>query len=422
MLKKQLIAVLFWVLVIYAGSSQAAASFIPAANRSDMVYDFRRNQIYIADGNQVLRYAVGSNRLLSAIPLGSDARSSGIDISRDGSTLAVADLTSTSTQGWVHLINLGTLVDHKTSFDKGGYDSGTWSVAFTADNHLLVSSEFNGSGWVPLRRLDLSSGQWVSLGDVRHQTMLAPSTDRNTIAFAEADISDGRWGLYDVPTGQLVRREWYEDGTSAFNFDIATDALGGQFAIPIYAGMYVYDATYQKIISIASNDHGPLGVAYHPVQHLIYYPWSGTRQMRVYSSNLGRLVAWYDMGDVFSSQTNRAYIEGRTRLSADGSLLMVTAPGGVRYLRMYAPLTAQRVSATVATAVRTKIGMKGAIGNHGPLSYQLWGSPRHGRVTVSGSTAYYTSAAGYKGTDSFRYMVRYGAAAYAVGTVAVNVK
>lgn len=420
-MKRILGVALFVLLTTVTGTSVAGATFIPAADRTDMLYDFRRNVIYIANDDEVLRYSLASNSFLPALALAPGTHLRGIDISRDGYYLAAADLTSTVDQAWVYLIDLRTLAISKRVFTKGFYESGTWSVAFTYDNNLLVTSEFDGSGWVGLRRLRMSDGTWSTLDSVRQRTMLAASTDRLTIAFAEANISDGRWGLYDVPTGQLVRRSGYYDGTSAFNFEIGTDALGGGFAIPTYDGLVIYDADYQRRWTIVAPGYPPVGVAWHPVSQLVYFPLAYTRQVRVLNANTGKLAAWYDVGDAFA-WLGGAYADGRTRLSADGSMFMVTTPGGVRYLRTYAPLAAASYPATTTSGTSTRIALKGSIGNRGTLTYQAHGQPKHGSTRVSGAYATYKSAPGFKGTDSFRYMVRYGASAYAIGTVTVTVK
>lgn len=420
-LKRILCVALFALIAAFAGTSVAGATFIPAAERTDMLYDFRRNVIYIANDDEILRYSLASNSFLPALALEPGTHLRGIDISRDGYYLAAADLASTADEAWVFLIDLRTLAVSKRSFTKGYYESGTWSVAFTYDNNLLVTSEFDGSGWVGLRRLRMSDGTWSTIDSVRQETMLSASTDRLTIAFAEANISDGSWGLYDVPTGQLVRRSGYTDGTSAFNFEIATDAMGGGFAIPTYDGLVVYDADYHKRWTMVAPGYPPVGVAWHPVSPLVYYPLAYTRQVRLLNANTGKLAAWYDIGDSFT-WGGSGYMDGRTKLSADGSMFMVTTPGGVRYLRTYAPLAAGSYPATATSGVGTKIALKGSIGNRGALTYQAHGQPKHGSTRVSGAYATYKSAPGFKGKDSFRYMVRYGASAYAIGTVTVTVK
>src|SRR5262245_17866406 len=92
LLEKHWIVVSLLLLASYAGSTRAQATFVPAASRSDMAYDYRRDRIYIANGSEVLRYAVDTQQFLSPIALGAGASARGMDISPDGTRLAVADL------------------------------------------------------------------------------------------------------------------------------------------------------------------------------------------------------------------------------------------------------------------------------------------------------------------------------------------
>ena len=102
------------------------------------------------------------------------------------------------TNKWVHLINLSTLVDTKVnepldSGTIGGLD-GTWAVAYAADGSLLVTSQYDGSGFVPLLRL--INGQWSTVSnDVQQDTMVSASGDGQVVSLAESNISDGRSGL-----------------------------------------------------------------------------------------------------------------------------------------------------------------------------------------------------------------------------------
>jgi hypothetical protein len=252
--------------------------------------------------------------------------------------------------------------------------------------------------------------------------MLSASADRKTIAFAEANISDGRWGLFDVPTQRLVSRTGYTDGTSWFNYEIATDPIGGQFAIPTYGGAYIFDADYQRVRILGTYaGQQATGVAYHPVESLVYFPWAETTTVRVFNTRTFDWTETLAIGDTFTHTGNGAYGNGRTRISADGSLLMVSVPGGVRYVRMYAPLSVGDVAATATSGVNTSIPLPGSIGNNGALKFVVSKRPRNGTVTIEGATATYRSSAGYQGPDSFQYTVRYGAAASMVGTVMVTV-
>lgn len=398
------------LLVAFAGEAFAQTVFVPAPNRKDMAYDVVREVMYIADGRRVLRYKPATGTFLAPFDFGANAQLHGIDISPDGWTLAIADGASSGTHLWVDFVDLGTGNVRRRFFPKAFSEAGTFSVAYAADGALLISSSFNGSGWVPLRRLD-RAGKATVLAEVRQDTMLSASGDRKTIAFAESNISDGRWGLYDVPTRQLVRREWYQDGTSWFNYEIATDRFGSQFGIPTYGGAYMYDVNYKlrKKIGIYAGQQ-PIGIAYHPVENEIYFPWAQTPQVRIYDAVTLVWKKTINFTSTFESTGNWAYQNGRTRVSADGSLLMVTVPGGVRYVRMYAPLNAVPLSATTAPATAVSVQLQGSIGNGAALRYALGTLPSHGTVTLNGTTATYHPAPGFTGTDSFNYRVQYGEA------------
>jgi hypothetical protein len=386
----------------------AEGTLIAAPQRVDMVHDDARGLVYITQGGEVLRYHVASGTFLSPIVLGGMLR--GIDISKDNASLVVADDVSAANEGHVHLVALDDLAVRTLPFAKTStYESGTFSVSFAGDGKVHATTDFWGSGWTQLRRLDPVSGTWTALASVRQATMLSRSGDGDTLAFAESNSSDGPWGLIDIPSGGIVRRQGYTDGTSRFNFEIGTDRLGSQFAIPTYGGTYVYNEAYQRVATIgqAYSQH-PIGVAYHPVERKAYFPWSGSRQVRVYDMNSFAQIASHDVEHDFGWVGNHAYEQGRTKLSKDGSLLMVSVNGGVRVVQTYASLAAAPASASALAGTPVSIALPGSIGNGGALSYSIARAPNEGTVTVSGSSAVYTARAGYSGPDSFRYRVQYG--------------
>lgn len=397
------------VLICVAGSAAAVGTLAPAPQRVDMVHDDARGMIYITQGGEVLRYHIASGAYLSPIVLG--GRLQGVDLSADQSTLAVADDVTDASNGWVHLVSLNDLTHRTVPFAKDLYESGTFSVGFGADDKLYATTDFWGSGWTSMRRLDTATDTWAKLASVTQATMLAPSGDGETIAFAESNNSGGPWGLLDVPTGQFVRRNGFFDGTAWFNYEIATDRIGSQFAIPTFGGTFVYNEAYQKIATIGQYaGPQPIGAAYHPVERIAYFPWAQSGDVRVYDMNALTETGRYDFEDSFASTGNSAFVQGRTRLSRDGSLLMVSVTGGVRFLQTYAPLSAAPVNANAVAGVAASIPLPGAIGNGGSLQYSIARAPAHGTVSLSGDTAVYTAQNGYAGSDSFRYRVQYGRA------------
>jgi hypothetical protein len=397
------------VLSAFALPVFAVGTFIPAPSRKDMVHDEARGLIYISDGSQILRYQVSTGTFLSPVDLGGSLV--GLDISPDGRTLAVADSADDATTAWVHLIDLDTLSRRRLNIAvTDSYEGGTFSVAYALDGKIYSTSGYHGSATVPLRRLDPATDTATVLASVGMESMLSASGDGLTIAFAEHNNSSGPWGIIDVPTGTVVRNRY--PGTGWHNYEIATDRFGAQFAIPTYGGTFVYDDAYAKIASFgAQAGVRPIGVAYHPVERIAYFPIAQTSEVRVFDMNSVSQSGSLDFEDTFLSMNNNtAFLQGRTRLSRDGSLLMVSVTGGVRVYQQYASLQANPVFTSTNRDVAKAITLAGSIGNNGALSYSVGSAPVHGAVSIVGNTATYTPSPGYVGSDAFTYRVSYGQA------------
>jgi len=317
--------------------AQAAGTLISAPARVDMVHDAARDILYITSGSSVLRYQLSTNTFLTPYTLSGNLL--GLDLAPDGNTLIVADSTHSSTQLWVHVINLQTGVATKAYFPLDFGEGGTWTVAFGNDGAALISSRYEGSGWTPLRRYHPGTGATTVIGsEVRQDTMLTASADGSVIGFAESNSSDGPWGRYRVSDGNLVERSGYTDGTSWFNYEIGVNKDGSQFAIPTYGGTFIYDAAYQKIKTIGVYAGGqPIGVVYHPTQNIVYFPWVGTREIRAFDTSTWEQLATYDFEYTFQNNGNDAFNDGRMKISRDGTLLFATVGGGVRYYRLPKP-------------------------------------------------------------------------------------
>lgn len=385
--------------------------FLSAPNRVDSVHDPLRDYVYISSGSQILVYSLKYNAFRTPITI-PFSQLGGIDLSPDGRTLVVADRAASSIDGWVWLVDLGTLEARKLSFLKDNW--GEWS-AFTAvyggDGMVYTTSTFSGSGWVPFRRIDPVTGAVTKLAEICQDTMLQVSGDGNVIAFAESNISDGRWGTYTIPTQTLVQRQWYENGTSWFNYEITVDRTGSRYFIPTYGGGFVYDANYKKVgtLGVYAGPQ-PNGGVFHPVEPLLYTPWVGSPELRVYDADTLALVDTYIMPGNFSSPGNYAFGNGRTRISRDGSLLMVSVPDGVQVIRQYAPLKAEPATATVNPGGSVDIPLVASVGNGGALGFELVGKPLVGKATISGSTLHYVAPKNWISAVALRYRAVYGRA------------
>src|SRR5678815_3880254 len=72
----------------------------------------------------------------------------------------------------------------------------------------------------------------------------------------------------------------------------------------------------------------PIGVVYHPVESTVYFAWSGSPQVRAFDTNSFAQTAAYDFENNFVNPGNWAFVQGRLRISRDGSLLFATVDGG----------------------------------------------------------------------------------------------
>ncbi|HWS90737.1 MAG TPA: Ig-like domain-containing protein [Pyrinomonadaceae bacterium] len=410
--------------------AEAAGTFISAPSRVDMVYDSGRDTLYITSGASVLRYHLGTDSFLTPFNLGGSL--SGLDLSPDGDTLVVADRTRTASNTWIHVVDLRTGAASKALFPRAFQEGGTFTVAYGADARVLVTSTVEGSGWVPLRRLDPATGAWLDLkshfpagsfGDIRQDTMLAASGDRSVIGFAEANSSSGPLGRYRVSDSNIIQRSGYTYGTSWYNYEIGVNKDGTQYAVPTYGGTYIYDANVLKTATVLGTYAGPqpVGVVYHPVEDIVYFPWTETTEVRAFDTNTFAQVAAYDFEDTFRSNGNWAFRQGRMKMSRDGSLLFATVTGGVRFLRLYAPLAAEGRSVETLENTPVNVTLAGNVGNGGALSFRVATPPAHGTLSGSGANLVYTPEANYEGPDSFTFVSVYGPAESAPATVSVNV-
>ncbi len=409
----------------FSRPAQAVGTLIPAPSRVDHIHDTKRNLIYISSQNSILRYSVGTSAFLPPIQLSGSL--GGLDLSPDGDTLAVANRTASATTNSIFLFNLATGGSRTVTFPLDFYEGGTWTVAFGADGRLLISSLFNGSGWVPLRRYDPVTGETTKLSDIRQNSMLTASADRSLIGIAESNSSDGPWGSYRVSDGALVDRSGYDNGTSSFNFEIGVNSSGTQFSIPTYRGTYVYNSAYQKVATIGVYAAGqPIGVAYHPTQPKIYFPWAETGEVRVYDAGTFQQTGSFDFQTGFTHTGNGAFGKGRAKVSSDGSLLSVSVADGVRFVALSGPVAdSQTVSVTEDSSVGITLSAQN-IDPAAPTYYSIVSGPLRGRVTTSptlppgSSYKIYTPAPNYYGADSFVFRVTNGNQT-STATVTINV-
>ncbi|MQP65585.1 hypothetical protein GE253_09530 [Niveispirillum sp. SYP-B3756] len=202
-----------------------------------MVYDGKRDLIYFTTRTgTVERWSPTEQKFLSAVKLGGTLAD--LDITADGSYLLVAQSNTTavtvSDVWWndrykdtIHRINLDTLKVQDLNFLVEGAERGVYDIAIAGSDTALVTTDFSGSGWNPLRWFDADANAFItqpvttSQGgnvSIRHSSYLIPSENNRYTLILEADTSNAQMQLYDAQAGTIVSSgDLYAFNSSGFN-------------------------------------------------------------------------------------------------------------------------------------------------------------------------------------------------------------
>jgi uncharacterized delta-60 repeat protein len=299
---------------------------IPITNHRDLVYDASRNILYITAANgTVQRYNIASQSLLSALQVGTSLY--GADVTADDSSLYVAE----GSTNVVHKVNLASGAVTNLTYAVAFGEAGAWDVAISANGKGLVTTQFSGSGWVPLHQLDTSTDT-LSVrtddpgsgfgGEVRQNSLLARSADRSLLSLTESNISDGRAMTYSAASDSFPvfsdTGMFLDNSLAAISRDGSLIAVDGGFAM-------VADRNFHGVVTLPGIDGG---VAFDPTRDLLYGVNSSTDQILAFDTHTWAVKYVLAVGENVS--TRSAFGSGVMRVSDDGKLLFLATPSGIR--------------------------------------------------------------------------------------------
>jgi sugar lactone lactonase YvrE len=309
------------------------STLIPVTNHRDLVFDPMRGQLDITtSAGTVQRYDVASQTLLAPLTVGTSLN--GADITPDGSALYVTEGLAGSTQGVVHQVDLTTGQVTDLPYNLAFYEGGSWDVAVGANGKGLLTTKFNGSGWVPLRQIDLSSDT-LSVrtddpgsgygGQVRQNTRITRSADRSLFLLTESNISSGPMFTYNPATDTFSSTSL---NTNAFldNAPIAVSRNGSLIAVEEYnQGLTVFSANLTPLRNLPGLDGG---VVFDPVRDMMYAVDTATDQIVAYDTNSWTVQYQLPIGE--SVGLPQAFGNGVMAMSNDGGHLFLATASGVR--------------------------------------------------------------------------------------------
>ena len=132
---------------------RAQSVLVPVTTTRGMVFDYTGQYLYLATSTGLVDpYNLSTGIIEMPFNLGGSLN--GIDIARNGSFLLIAQGTAGISQGTFYKLDLSSSAVTNINYTKASGETGAWDVAIASNGLALVTTQFGGSGWTPLRQID----------------------------------------------------------------------------------------------------------------------------------------------------------------------------------------------------------------------------------------------------------------------------
>ena len=310
----------------------AESVFIPLPERRDLVYDSSRGLLYITTSEgTVERYDVDSNTLLPPFEVGNSLF--GADITPDHAFLYVAEGAVSETEGLVRKVDLANGSVTNISYTLEFSELGVWDVTIGNYGKGLVSTQRQGSGWVPLRELDLSTdslairedapGSSVG-GEVRQNTLVSRGFDRSIFFLTEANSSAGPVFNYIPLTDSFGLPDKIGDDLSRNPTSVNRD--GTLFALEVDSGTLILNPQFDVIETLV----GSSGVVFHPLEDILFL--ANSEEVIVYETDSWSEVGRSQIGESVFPPAH--FGRGEMSVTDNGEIVFISTWTGVRVLNM----------------------------------------------------------------------------------------
>ena len=324
-----------WLSPLAAGQSNVLAE---VANLGGFVFDDSRQLLYISttDGELKVYDVVAEEFQAASWMFGGELGR--LDISPDGADLLVTDRTTTAMQGFIHRVDLVGGGVTTLAYDLVSLESGSWDVAFTANGTAFFTTRFAGSGWNPLREIDLSDNSMTQRDDspgdgvVRQDTMIFRSADAQRLLFTEANSSAGPLFTFESSSNSFAHAAETQNFLSNANGDVSSGRE--QIALMRFtSALSIVDLPTLQTIELLPRLGG--GVVYDPYRPVLLAADAVNDEIVAYST--------LDFGELYRAPIgeNIGVGDQHIDLSADGRTLLLQTPAGVRILEVSRPAPAR---------------------------------------------------------------------------------
>ncbi|MHC2066661.1 hypothetical protein ACYFX5_04240 [Bremerella sp. T1] len=183
-----------------AESTLPAGMDIAIADAVDHVFDEANQILYVTTEDGHLERWDYENQVLLARYEDIAQQPSGLDITVDGAYAYVGDAVAVVTHGTVWKVDLTDGSKTALTYARSGNEQGVYDLAIAANGKAYFTTDFAGSGWTPLREIDLATGLMTNLRGVRQNTGITRGENRSLLYFQESNISSGPTFTYNANT------------------------------------------------------------------------------------------------------------------------------------------------------------------------------------------------------------------------------
>ena len=327
-------------LAALADRSHGQGTLISLTTRRGMVFDHAGKHLYIGTSSGTVQaYNLSTNQFDNTYTIGSSLN--GIDIASDDSFLLAAENSFGISQGTFYRLNLANGAVTNVNYTRTSNEGGAWDVAIGSNGLALVTTQFQGSGWVPLRQINLANNS-VSVrsdapgsgggGQIRNHSQIHRGADGTRLYLLESDSSDGPLFTYSAVTHSFsssIRSDTFLDSSgAAVNRDgtILGTLLNG----------YPYIGATNTSLDIADKFnyvHGfsgmNAGVAFDAVQNIFYTIGNGGTQIIAFDTNTFGELFRLNIGETVSGSVT-PFGTGTLVASQDGKYLALATSSGIR--------------------------------------------------------------------------------------------
>src|SRR2546421_7759887 len=229
--------------------SRTLLAYVPIAGINDVVYDSSRNVVYATAGATIQRYDVASGQLLTPWNVGGNLL--GADITADNSYLYVADGSNPQ----IRKVNLSDGTSTAITYSPAFGESNAYDVAIVG-SQAIFTTQYSGSGWTPLRNIDLASGAIsvrTDLGSVRQNSVLSRAADGSALFLTESNISSGPIHYYSTAQDKFTAAGGTQTSLSNTLHDVSRD---GKLVALRFSGISLFDDSLHGLLTLAGLDGG----------------------------------------------------------------------------------------------------------------------------------------------------------------------